>query len=234
VKFIGHINGFAAFRESLEEYQPEKGVVYSQLLELVRTTFKFQGFPRVAPGTEPPVPLVFTAGQFSENETSFGIQQLVMVPGGDIVVAVTTEQADMILDRLILVLDEKLGFRLQSSKKIRSHVSNVVVEFNINLEDYITKIGKIGKLINDAQPGMPTFNFKRLTFGRADIARSGPVNVVPQVDPLTAIETADFVIERRAGHSFEENRYFCSAPMASGDHIRILEEIEAIARAESN
>ena len=35
-----------------------------------------------------------------------------------------------------------------------------------------------------------------------------------------------FLIERRAGVPFSQERYYCSASMHSDSHLRILEEIE--------
>jgi hypothetical protein len=48
------------------------------------------------------------------------------------------------------------------------------------------------------------------------------------------MQQADFLIERRVGSPYEANRYFCSAPMHTNDHTRVLEEIEAVARDEAN
>ncbi len=146
-----------------------------------------------------------------------------MVPDGDVVMTITTEQADLVLKDLIRLLDETLGYRLRSSKKTQDYVSNIVVEFDRGLEEYIEKLANMACAINEARPGMEAFNIKRLTFGTEDSQAR---------DTLTAIQTTDFIIERRVGRPFEENRYFCSAPMTTRDHIRTLERIEAIARSE--
>ncbi len=224
MKFIGHINAIAAFREALEEYQPEQGVVQQDVVELVRSTYHFQAFPILQLGAQPPLMLSFMGGKFEADGQKFAIGQLLMTQEGDVVTAVTTEQADLVLDDLIRLLDETLGFRLRSSKKTKNYVSNVVVEFDRGLEEYIEKLANMACAINEARPGMEAFNIKRLAFGTKD-------RLQPR-DTLTAIQTTDFLIGRRAGRPFEENRYFCSAPMTTHDHIRTLERIEAIARGE--
>jgi hypothetical protein len=148
-----------------------------------------------------------------------------MTVDGDIAIATRTEQANLFLDDLMRVLDENLGYRLRSGKVTKSFLSNVVVEFDKSLEEYFEAISKMVAVINDARPGRSPFNIKRLGFGEMDIS---PL----QTDPLVTVERADFVIERRVGHPFEENRYFCTAPMTTEDHVRVLERIEAIAHGE--
>jgi len=41
-----------------------------------------------------------------------------------------------------------------------------------------------------------------------------------------AIENADFIIERRATADYSENIYFCSAPVTTSEHFKILTQIE--------
>jgi hypothetical protein len=44
-----------------------------------------------------------------------------------------------------------------------------------------------------------------------------------------------FALERRAGVSFDQERYFATAPMSTVDHLAVLEEIERVAaEAESD
>jgi hypothetical protein len=223
MKVIGPLQGIAAYREAQEEYQPENGSLPRDLIELVRITYEFQVFPQLQLGMPPPAPLDFAMGQFSANDTRFVINRLIMTGDGDIAFAVRTEQADLFLDDLMRLLDENLGYRLRTGKIAKSFVSNVVVEFDQGLEEYFGSLSNMMTIINDARPGHPPFNIKRLAFGEADTSP-------PPTDPLVIIERADFVIERRVGRPFGENRYFCTAPMTTDDHIRTLERIEAIAR----
>jgi len=48
-----------------------------------------------------------------------------------------------------------------------------------------------------------------------------------QLQPnIDQIERSDFLLERRAGASYQQNRYYSGAPMKTADHIRLLEIIE--------
>jgi hypothetical protein len=223
MKLIGYLQGFSAIREKVEEYLPTTGVMPRDQIELVRARYQFQVFPQLAPGMLPPAMMLFVVGKFPSDDAPFAINQLAMREDGDVVVATTTEQADTVLEDLVKLLDAKLGYRLSSSNKIISHLSNLVVEFDDGLENCIGKLSEIAKAINDARSGKPEFNIKRLAFGQGGI--------VDSTDPLVAVETADFLIERRSGTPYEANRYFCSAPMSTTEHLQLLERIEAIVRA---
>jgi hypothetical protein len=226
MKLVGHLHGIAAYREAIEEYQPKRGSIPRDLVELVRSNYDFQVFPVLTPGTQIPGILTFSAGRYSGDGESFGINQLAMTQDGDIAAAVTTEQADVVLNDLMRLLDENLGYRLRPAHKTKSYLSTLIIEFDHGLEEYIGALSKMAEAINNMRQKMPAFNIRRLAFGTTDILQP--------TDPLVAIETAEFLIERRSGRPFEENRYFCSAPMTTGDHILALERIEAIARGETD
>jgi hypothetical protein len=224
MRFIGSMQGIAAYRKPPEEYQPETGMLPQDLVELVRVAYGFQSFPQLQPNAPMQATQDFQMGRFSTDRESYVINRLIMTIDGDIAIATRTEQADLFLDDLRRLLDKNLGYRLTVGAIRKRFVSNVVIEFDRGLETDLVKLSEIIDAINNSRPAerLP-FNIKRLSFGEMDI-------FPPSTDPLVLIEMADFTIERRTGHPFEENRYFCSAPMTTGDHIRVLERIEAIAR----
>ena len=226
MKLIGYLQGFAALRAKVEEYAPVKGVVHRDMAELVRTRYQFQVFPTLNPGTMPPPVMLFAGGKFSRDSESFAIHQLAMKEDGDIVLATTTEQADQVIEDLVRLLDDNFDYRFGSSDNKVSHLNNMVVEFDKGIEEYINILTKIANAINEYRIGMPSFNIKRLAFGQGGITEPN--------DLLIAVETADFLIERRSGTGYEANRYFCSAPLPTAEHLRLIERIEAIARGDAD
>ena len=52
-----------------------------------------------------------------------------------------------------------------------------------------------------------------------------------EVDKTVAGQVAlpKFILERRAGVSFGQERYFFVAPMLTADHLAVLEQIEKVA-----
>jgi hypothetical protein len=227
MKLVKPLNAISAIREVVEDYQPENGVVQKDLIELVRTSYEFQTFPIVTPGVMLPPVFTFGSGRFVGKGQSFAINQLLMRPDGDIVAAVTTDQADLVIDDLARLLDKHLGYHILPMKSSKLHVSNIIVEFDKGLEEYISKLAAMAAMINDTRPGGRIVNIKRLVFG-------SNAEAFDNADVLVKIENSEFVIERRAGLPFEANRYFCSAPMTTREHIDALERFEAIARGEGN
>jgi hypothetical protein len=221
MKLIGYLQGISAMREKPEEYLPERGVVQSDLIELVRTRYQFEVFPQI--GQPLIVPFLFQRGKFT-TDTSFAINQLIMRHDSDIVAATTTEQTDSVLEDLVKILDDNLGYRLKTSNKIMSWVSNLVVEFDGVFDDYIVKMAAMSNAINEMRAGMPKFSIKRMAFGH------GGVEPIAITDPLSAVERADFLIETRSGTPYQPNRYFSSAPLRTAEHIALLERIEEIVR----
>lgn len=222
MKLIGHMNAIAAARAVPEEYLPEKGALPEDQINLLRNAYSFNTFPTMTVGSQAPTTLNFAGGRFVSGENSFAIAQLVMTQEADIVLTMTTEQASLVLDDVARLLDENLGYRLRAADRQISYVSNIVVQFDNGLEQYIDKLSKIASVINRNRPGMRPFNIKRLAFGASADA--------PVIDMLATIVGSDFMIERRVGQPFEKNWYFCSAPMSTGDHLRVLEDIEATVR----
>lgn len=220
MKLVGHVNAIASLREAIEEYGPEQGATQNEIIETVRAAYGFQSYPQLGPEPAYAPQLLFLNGRYTKGDTSFAIAQLVMEPNGDTVATVTTDQAETFLRDLTATLDRELGFRFGASPKPMSFVSNVVVEFEDALENHIVVLKRITNLVASALPGREPLGLKRLAMGVPNLR-------VP-TNQIETIESTDFIIERRAGTAFDQNRYYCSAPMKSADHIRLLEQIEGI------
>jgi hypothetical protein len=224
MRLIGRAGGIVACRETPEEYIPDRPAPLQDLVNLVRATYQFANFPTFQPGMSPIGPFSFGAGRFVHGDSVFAINQLMMLPEGDIVATASTDDAELVLDHLMSLLDENLGFRLKQASAKRSYLSTVVVEFDNAFSIYIEKIGKMERAINDLLSESER-HLKMLSFGREDLAVGG--------DQIALIENADFTIDRRAGQPFLSNRFFCVAPMRTNDHLRALEQIEAITRGDA-
>ncbi len=226
MRVVGFINAIVAYREKAEEYGPERGVILSDLIEIIRTAYSFQSFPTIPPGQMAAPTLTFGSGKFSDERGDFGVGAIVMEPTADIVLATTTDQAELVLNDLIHRLDKMVGFRLTQTAKKPVYLSNLVVEFDGELNKHIEKLGLILRAINEAHPNESPLGFKRLAFG------TPIMHVAP--DQITTLEQNDFIIERRVQEPFKSNRFYCSAPMKTQDHVKVLQQIEKIAKGEAS
>jgi len=213
----------SAYRVVLEEYNSERPPPIQDVINLIRATYQFVSFPILGPSLPAADPFTFAGGRFSDGSATFGIGQLILLTDGDIVATASTSDSDLVLEHLISLMDENFGYRLRTAHKIKSYHSTIVAEFDQSLGRYIEKLARIEELLKPfrGQDDPYRLQFKSLTFG-GDTSPAG-------VDLLVQIERADFTIERRAGQ-MNPNRYFCTAPMTTEDHIHILRQIEEIAR----
>jgi hypothetical protein len=206
---------------------PERTVLIRDLLSFVGNAYKFSTRPQ-----PPPAPVVdpvfsFQSGELILGDRKLAITSITLAVGGTIVAARDTDEADIILDDLVTKLDTELGYRIRDNVKRRDYQSNIVVQFDPSLEDQISALLRAEHVINQEipRPNAP-FKTKRLAFGFGDPLR--PMMMRPF--SFDDIFNSDFVIERRAGEPYEDNRYLCAAPLRTAEHARVLELVEQAMR----
>jgi len=218
MKLISSVFGMAAVKVPGDSVAPLEGAVIKDVIEAIGRKYEF--------ATKPPLQLaaqgqlaVFQGGALKADDRRIGIIQLALLANGDIAMAQTTEQADLIVSDLINFLEETFGFRYKSAEKERLHMSNVVVQFEKEAGQAFDRFAAMENLLNDGKE--PRFQFKRLGFGQGDITAANALSV-------ESLQNADFAIERRAGEPYSSNRFFCSAPMQTREHLAILEKFEGL------
>jgi len=219
MKMIGHLQAVAASRQIPEEYMPSKLPYPADLADAIRERYGFQNFPDTAKGGPFQADMHFSAGKFGNGKDAFGIGFLIMEPVGDVVQAMTTDQADRILDDLAAFLSEAFEYRMPEKDLRRSYTSNLVVEFDDVVENYIGKLGAISEAFNRVRLSPAGVSLRRIAFG-------GPAT--PILDQVSNVENAEFLIESRVSVPNEPRRYYCSAPIRTEDHVRLMEQIEDI------
>jgi hypothetical protein len=229
MKLIGALHGHSIVRVSPEEVAPKNGIPWLDLTEALRARYKFQtnAAAPVNVGAAAPIWTAFQNGEFQIADDKIAVQQLLFTNDGALVVTSSTESSDAVLKDLIGFLDSSFEFHISKSTQRKAYISDIVVQFEKGIEEYLTKIGEIENLINQSvsKPikGRPKAQIKRIAFGSeaSDLNASG-------VGPLDGIESVEFLFERRARQPYSENRYYCRAPIATNDHIKLVESIESV------
>ncbi len=223
MKFVSAINGTVALHFIGDDVTPPRGLMTRDLINFITAYYHFNVFPQIPQGIPPSLiqSYHFQSGFMAADADKFPIVQLSIIPNGELVTAVTTEAADIILDDLIARLDEQFGYKFGKAKTRRTYLSNFTVQFDGGFEKKIDAFARIESILNEhiPRPSMP-FKIKRLAFGGGEpLPLSTPMS-------LDAVDNADFMIERRSGTPYSENRFFCSAPVRTADHLALLERIE--------
>jgi hypothetical protein len=139
-----------------------------------------------------------------------------------VVQTITTDEGDLVLDDISTVLEAVCGFRNLKDFATRQYVSNVIVRFERNVEDSIGVLGEIQKILTPALQAATGITNQEPKLERIGFAFD------PTLIPASKEQLTSFNLERRLQHPYSENRYFSGAPLRTGDHIRVLEQIGAI------
>jgi hypothetical protein len=223
MRVINSLQGVVALQYSQDDTMPERTVLIRDLLSFVGNAYKFSTRPQ-----PPPTPVVdpifsFQSGELILGDRKLAITSITLAVGGTIVAARDTDEADIILDDLVTKLDTELGYRIRDNVKRRDYQSNIVVQFDPSLEYQISALLRAEHILNQEipRPNAP-FKTKRLAFGFSDPLRP----MIMRPFSLDDIFNSDFVIERRVGEPYEDNRYLCAAPLRTSEHARVLELVE--------
>jgi hypothetical protein len=207
----------------LEEISPLAPIDGREVVESIVNRYNFKGFP------PPNIPreeinkigAKFENGLFSPEGHLTNIFDFTAFSDGIVVTSNTTESGSAFIDDVLTFLRERFAFRQFVSKVQRTFLSQVVVEFDRPLSGLFAAHGKIADLIanqNRQIYGVPAV----MDFGRLDL------ELDKTASPLR-LGVPRFIIERRPGVPFSQERYFCSAPMHTKSHLELLEEIERMA-----
>jgi hypothetical protein len=196
----------------LEELRPLSGGLYlPSLIAAAAERYKFAGTPTISDALQQGAK--FSEGLLLIGDQTIVIRQLGIYNDGVIVVAFNTDESDLILEDLVSWATQIFKLREPITRMRRVYVSSVVVEFDIPIERPFRALSKFVKTYEAALksaydwvlPVEPT----RIAFG-ADPTK------MPQH------RSADFLIERRAGRPFSEDRYFSTVPLQTSAHLDLL------------
>jgi hypothetical protein len=152
------------------------------------------------------------------HDINVNIIEFVVFSDGVVITSPTTEQSELFWDDVSSWMITENGFRNFTEIPIRRFVSQLVVEFNKPLERLVGPFEAMSKIISDRLS--PIYDQEvPLGFSRLDLEYD-------KSSFRSSIIVPKFIIERRQGVPFNKERYYCSAPIRTKDHIAILETIE--------
>jgi hypothetical protein len=165
----------------------------------------------------------FENGRFPFGDQVVAISELAVFNDGIVVNANSTEGGSIFLEDLLGYVRSQFEFREFSSMPRQIVASQVVVDFETSPAGLLPTFGKINALIAKETHKLYDcplpMDFVRLEF-QLDKAKSHLEYAQPR-----------FLIERRTGVAFSQERYYCSALMHTKNHLSILEQIERLLAA---
>lgn len=221
MKLIGYMDASARAR-GLSADLGSATVGWAEITRAIRARYGFRGYPMEGV-PRPDGPRRFEAGVFCRGEGAFRFAGLELGASGVMVRATTTDEADLVLDDLGAFLAREFGLRKSRDAFPRAYSSRVFVEFETDFERRFAKFEEIGQAWSRAQPNLSSVALCRLEFGGSLCERD---------DAASAADSASLLIERRPSQFGSRDRFCCSAPLATTEHLRLLAEVEAIVRDE--
>jgi hypothetical protein len=199
-----------------EEVRPLSGLY---LPDLIRKISERYGFAIVPPNYETVMKegAKYKEGRFLTEGRTIAIKEMGFFVDGVLAVTWNTDDAEVVLNDLIVWAAQDFGFREPRTKLPRRFVSSVVVEFDVELSRAITAFDELqegfASAIKENYRMDPEINASKISLS------ADPTKLRPQ-------STFEFTIERRTGRPFSENRYFSSATLPTPSHLDMLGAFE--------
>jgi hypothetical protein len=220
MKIISYDSSRVTLLFPLEEIVPLAGINNQLLIEEIRSRYEFARSPDLGlPRAElDKTGIKFENGIHKAKDEYAQIVDFSAYPDGIVINSKTTDGAESFLEDLICFLKTKHRFReFITEPKIR-FISQIVVEFDSKLSKLMPKYQAISDLIN-THISRIYGDITSSKIARLEIEFEGSNKGIGSPIPR-------FSLEQRVGTSFDVERYYCSAPIRTQDHVEVLEQIE--------
>jgi hypothetical protein len=199
-------------------------------LELVTAVKEKYQFIQAPEGNQLNQPFSFQAGKFrNKDNRTITIEQLVVAYVGSRATSIgvstrtSSDDSESFLDELIAWASETYNLETAEvfSRSYFSQVEFVLPEpLSHHFDEFRSMAQAITTLVRGyGQKDCPLFEFTGFSI---NIDAVGHSELSPMPQP--------FVVDRRAGSPYAENKYFSQAPLRTQDHRAVLEQLEAFLR----
>jgi hypothetical protein len=133
----------------------------------------------------------------------------------------TTELCDKFLDDILKWANHELDLPIKDNMTLpRVYVSQIEVKSEVNISKLLSILNPIGQMITTY---LASYRQITRTF-------SGTAIKLHEEFSDMKPRPSEFLFERRAGHPYADELYFSAAPLTSADHMKVLDELERIAK----
>jgi hypothetical protein len=222
MKVITFDNARTTWLFPLEEFAPSSGPNPPSIVNAIAERYKFTQKPDITTREDMDKKgLVFGIGQFTVNGTTAMVNDFAVYNDGIVAICRTTELGEAFLNDVFRWVVDEFGFRKVNNNR-RLYNSTVVVEFEQSPARLVAGYEHLIEFIN-ARAKTVMSKPAKLQFSRLDFE----MDKHELADGQVAVPK--FILERRGGIDFSQERYFSAATMRTGDHIAVLTEIERLA-----
>jgi hypothetical protein len=205
---------------SLQDLNPRGQAITQESIDRITDKYKFQSPPTVTSAIEAQKknePVHFVAGSFpSSAGVDVAVDLKVYNDGLLADCRSNTRDSDSFLADVLAWLPEGLALpKADISIRKKMYVSEMIVESDELLALVNPKLSGLAQKLSSLIPrGSPT------SYEVSSLALA--------TDPKDGTPLINFKFERQANMSFDQHRYYTSAPIHTDDHWRLLKDLEAI------
>ncbi len=199
----------------LEEVIPLEGMNGPEAITKIQQRYEFLKAPDPAMTREDAIKTgyKFGTGQIPENRKKSIITEFAIYNDGIVADAKNSEIAEAFLRDIIHFMQSEFEFREFTTEPKTHFWNQLVVEFEKPLGRLFPSLGRISGAISRHLGDDVSLNLARFDLQtEMPVADGGPA--------------PKFILERRVGIPFKNERYHSSAPIRTKDHVAVLEEIE--------
>jgi hypothetical protein len=224
MQLIGTETGIASLILAWEEIRPLSLIPMNVVGAALTERYKFQYPPAQYRNYAEAQAAVheFRSGALEHQDRLISVLGIIIYSDAIAVECSNTDDADIVLDNL-MAWARGLGFREFIRPPQKLYGSRLVAKFDLPLErlfgisnDLISLMAASAEShYGSIQPfGMLNINF------RADNRKVANSNLF-----------SHFSFERRMNEPYDENRFVCSAPLSTSEHLTLLGQIEGLAKS---
>jgi hypothetical protein len=220
MRIIAYDNSRVTLLFPLEEVSPLGGASGPAIFDAITKNYSFVKSPDLSlPRAElEKTGYKFEIGTFSKEGNDINIGEFAIFSDGIVVSALTTDDAEVFIDDLVAYIKVDHKFRDFNTTPVRRFVSQIVVEFEKPLSSLIEAYDTIS---NAVSAKLETIYEAKIPLGLARIEFQ-----FDKLSEQSSLLVPNFIIERRVGIPFNKERYYCSAPLRTRDHLEALTQIE--------
>lgn len=191
-------------------------------IQAVASRYQFIKYPTPADVVSPELRqtgLHFARGVIHRVDSIVNISEVAIFTDGIVITSQTTDDGEVFWQDLYNFLTTEHSFRPLARKPRIRFISQIVVDFQRELSAVITGYERIIAYIQLALE--EEYNVM-LKLGLSKIEFD-----TDQAEKAT-LQVSKFIIERRVNMPFDQERYYCSAPLRTKEHVNLLEKIEGV------
>lgn len=192
-----------------------RGIDIRPVLEAVKDRYRFRGFPKTAEevNEQSPKGIAFSDGSLSTADGAYSIDTATIYGDGLVVDSgLSTDLSEEFLADLLSFVSSNFALKYRSEmihKKI--YASELIVRTEKNLHTVLDKLSAIAERLSRIV-GTP---FE-------------PSGIEFSVDHKISPRPAPFTFQREVNKSFDQHRYYSSAPLKTNEHEELLSLLESV------